>query len=118
VGPIAIRRELHRQRHRLTALAAVLVCAMAISAHHSGMAVSHGHDETGTGTAAVAEMCLAAFTAVGAAIVAVALGAWALGRWHPRPPMPPASPAFAIEAPLARARGGPELLLLLCVSRR
>ena len=118
MGPIAIRRELHRQRRRLAALGVVLICALAISVHHSGMAMSHGHDEMGMGVPAVAEMCLAAFTAVGAAIVFVALGAWGLGRWRPRPLLTPTSVPFAADAPLARARGGPGLLLLLCVSRR
>ncbi len=118
VGPIAIRRELHRQRRRLAALSAVLVCALAISAHHSGMAMSHGHDDMGMSVPAVAEMCLAAFTAVGAAVVLVALGAWALGRWRPRLLLAATSVAFTADAPPARARGGPGLLLLLCVSRR
>ncbi len=118
MGPIAIRREMHRQRRRLAALGAVLVCALAISVHHSGMAMSHGHDEGGMVTSAVAEMCMAAFTAVGAAIVAVALGAWAMGRWRPQLLLAPSSMLFAADAPLARARGGPGLLLLLCVSRR
>ena len=118
MGPIAIRRELHRQRRRLTALGAILVCALAISVHHNGMATSHGHGEMGVSVPAVAEMCLAAFTAVGAAIVLVALGAWALGRWRPRLFLAPTSVLLAADAPLAQARGGPELLRLLCVSRR
>ena len=96
----------------------MLVCAIAVFAHHGGVAMGHGHDEMGMGTAPVAEMCLAAFTAVGAVIVAVAFGAWALGRWRPRLLPATASLVFAADPPLARARGGPGLLLLLCVSRR
>lgn len=80
--------------------------------------MSHGHDEMGMTTAAVAEMCLAAFTAVGAAIVLITLGAWMLGRWRPRLLLAPSSLQFAVEAPCARTRAGPGLLLLLCVSRR
>lgn len=74
------------------------------------------HHESGMSTAV--EMCLAAFLAVGAAVVAVAVALIALGRW--RPPLTPTPSALALWAspPLPRARAGPALLLLLCVSRR
>lgn len=92
---------------------------MAIAVHHSGMAMSHGHDEMGmNGGGTTVEMCMAAFTAVGAAIVAVVLGAWALGRWRMPVRLPFAPVFFLAAAPPARARGGPGLLLLLCISRR
>lgn len=102
----------------MAAVAAVLVCALAISAHHSGLGMSHGDDGMGMGSGASLEMCLGVFTAVGAAVVAVAFGAWALGRWRLLVPLAPTSVVFAADAPSARARGGPKLLLLLCVSRR
>ena len=87
---------------------------MAVAAHHSGMGIGDGHHESGM--SAAVEMCLAAFTTVGAAVAAI-VGLIALRRW--RPPLQLAPPAlwFAPRAPVPRARAGPGLLLL-CVSRR
>ena len=116
MGPIALRRLLQRHRRRLASLAVVLVCATAVAAHHGGMAVGDAHHDTGMGAAV--EMCLAAFTAVGAAVVAVALGMIALGRWRPEAQLLPTAAWWGAQPPAPRARAGPSLLLLLCVSRR
>ena len=116
MGPIAIRRELHQHRRRLAAIFAVLVCSMAIAAHHSGMGMGDGHHESGM--SAAVEMCLAAFTAVGAAVVAIVVGLIGLGRWRPPLRLAPSALWFAAHAPSPRARAGPGLLTLLCVSRR
>jgi hypothetical protein len=114
MGPILLRRLLERHRGRLAALAAVLACATAIAVHHAGpMDGKHG----GMGMSASAQLCLAAFTAVGAAVVVVALGVIGLGRWRPPLRLAP-SAAWLGAPPLPRARAGPALLLLVCVSRR
>ncbi len=116
VGPVGLRQLLQRHRRRIAALTAALVCTTALAVHHSGLAVGDAHHDTGM--SAAVEMCLAAFTAVGAAVVAVALGLIALGRWRPPLRMTPAALTVATYCPLPRARPGPALLLLLCVSRR
>ena len=116
MGPIAIRRELHRHRRRLATVVAMVVCSTAIAAHHSGMAMADGHHDAGMGAAA--EMCLAAFTAVGAAVVAIVVGLIALGRWRPPLRIAPSALWLSAGPPLPRARAGPGLLLVLCVSRR
>lgn len=115
MSALSIRRQLRRQRRRLTVLATVLVLAAIIAAHHGGLAMS-AHDDMGM--SAVAEMCLGVFTAVGAALVAVGFAILALGRWRPALHVLPAVTPPARPAPVARARHGPGLLSLLCVSRR
>ena len=117
MGPIAVRRHLrrHRRRNGLAALA-VLVCAAAIALHHTDLGAEQPHHDTGM--SAAVEMCLAAFTAVGAAVAAVAVGLIALGRWRPPLVLQAAGLWFAVRSPVPRARAGPGLLLLLCVSRR
>ena len=116
MGPIAIRRRLRRDRRRLGAIVAVVVCAGAIAAHHSGIALGGGHHEMDM--SAAAGTCLAAFTAVGAAVVAVVIGLIALGRRHPPLRLTATSGRLARRPPRARARASPDLPLLLCVSRR
>lgn len=115
MSALSIRRQLRRHRRRLTAVAAVLALAAVISAHHSGLPVTAHHD---MGMSVVAEMCLGVFTAVGAALAAVGFAVLALGRWRPVPIVLPTVALPARPAPLARARHGPQLLSLLCVSRR
>jgi len=116
VSPIALRTQMRRWRDHAAALGLVLALVGVVAVHHAAPVMSNMHH--GSDMVAMAEMCLGVFTAVGAAVVAVALGLLALKRWrrailscsrgvleHPRAPQP-------------RTRAGPALLLLLCVSRR
>jgi hypothetical protein len=114
VSTLSIRRRLCRQRRRLTVMATVVALAAAIMMHHSGLAID-AHD---MGIGAVAEMCLGVFTAVGVAAAAVGLAILALGRWRPALITLPAGALPARPMPQTRSRHGPELLSLLCVSRR
>lgn len=98
------------------AILAVLACSTAIAAHHSGTGLGETHHEMAMSSAV--EMCLAAFTAVGAAVVAIVVGLIALGRRRPPPRLTPSALSLSDRPPLPRARAGPDLLLLLCVSRR
>ena len=117
MGPIAVRRHLrrHRRWNRVAALA-VLVCVAAIALHHTDVAADQPHHDTGM--SAAIEMCLAAFTAVGAAVVAFVVGLIALGRWRPPLVLEPGGLSLAVRSPVPPARAGPGLLLLLCVDRR
>ena len=117
MAPIAVRRHLRRHR-RLNGLAAltVLACAAAIALHHTDLAADQPHHDTGM--SAAVEMCLAAFTAVGAAVAAVVVGLIALGRWRPPLVLGATGLGFAVRPPVPRARAGPGLLLLLSVDRR
>lgn len=94
----------------------VVLFSATVAMHHTDLSAADSpHD---TGMSAVAEMCLAAFTAVGAAAIAVVVGFVALGRWRPPLLLGAASVLLAPRVSPARARAGPPLLLLLCVSRR
>lgn len=95
-------------------MAVVIVLGIAIGLHHSGMAIGGMDDDHGM--SAAIEMCLGMMTAVGAAVVAFALGVLALGRWRPTPTLTPVG--LRARPPVPRARAGPVLLCLLCVSRR
>lgn len=116
MGPIGVRRTLRRHRRRFAVLIAMLVCAAAIAVHHSDLASGDAHD--GMPMSAAVEMCLGAFTAVGAAVLAVALGSISLGRWRLTRSFMPATASWLAPSPLPRARAGPALLLLLCVNQR
>jgi hypothetical protein len=107
---------LQRYRRHLMASVAVLVCAAAITVHHSGLTTSEAHG--GMDMGAAVEMCLAAFTAVGAAVLAVALGLISLGRWRPTRSLQLTAALWLAPSPMPRARAGPALLLLLCVNQR
>jgi hypothetical protein len=96
-------------------LLAVVVVAGAITAHHSGMPMDMHHDP---GMSSVVEMCLGVFTAVGAALLAVGVAVLALGRWRPVRMLRAPSMRRAAMAPIARARHGPFVVCVLCVSRR
>lgn len=115
MSPIAIRELLRPGRHQLALVAAVLALGAAIAAHHSTLPVGDVHHAIDAG--AVADMCLGVLAAVGAAVVAAALGAIAMGRWRPSFVLAPVMrPAGRIPEP--RGRDGPALLRLLCVCRR
>ena len=98
------------------AVAAVLLAGTLLGFHHTDVAAGQPHP--GMDMGAVAEMCVAALTAAGAAVLVVAVGLIALGRWRPPLLMRADGARHAVRAPLSRARAGPGLLLLLCVDRR
>lgn len=116
MSPMRIRRQLVSRRRQLTVVVALLLTSASIAAHHSGMATGDADHEMGMGAAI--EMCLGAFTAVGTAVVAVALGLIALGRWRPPACVMPTGVSLIARPPLPRARAGPSLRLQLCVDRR
>ena len=70
------------------------------------------------GMSSVIEMCLGVLTAAGGALAALAFAVFALGRRRPVPAMLATATLPARPVPPARARHGPGLLSLLCVSRR
>ena len=100
------------------AVAAVLLAGTLLSFHHTDVVAGQPHPGMDMDMGAVAEMCVAALTAVGAAVLVVAVGLIALGRWRPPVLMRADGTRHAVRAPLPRARAGPGLLLLLCVDRR
>lgn len=114
--PIAIRRACQRHRRHAAVLAVVTVCAAAIAVHHMGVTSTDAHHDMGLHD--TVELCLAAMTAVGAAVIAVALALIALGRWRPPLRVVAAAPSPIACGPHPSARAGPALLLLLSVSRR
>ena len=94
-------------------LAWVVALACAITAHHSGMALSGKHHGMDGGS--VVELCLGVFTAVGAAVAAIALGSIALAARRVAVRLRPAVAVLPGPPPLPRARADP---LVLCVIRR
>lgn len=110
---MTIRRAVQRRRRGLVCafVTVVVVCGLAV--HHSELASGAMHHE---GMATVVEACLGAFTAVGAAVVAVAIGLLAF-RW----PRTTACGAPSSIAPhrsrRAGIRAGPAHLRLLSVLR-
>lgn len=85
-----------------------------IAAHHSPVLIGDAHHPMGAGV--IVELCLGVFAAVGAAVLAVALGVIALGRWRSAVVLAPAM-LPGVRVPEARGRDGPALLRLLCVCR-
>lgn len=114
VSPIAIRRLLRRRRHDLALVAAIVALSAAIAVHHSGMSIGDMDHDMGVG--ALVQMCLGVVVAIGAAVVAVALGIVELGRWRTPLVFAPATRSAA-RGPAPRTRDGPGLLRLLCVRR-
>jgi len=92
----------------------VLVVVTAIALHHSETAFGATHDDHGMGGAI--EMCLGVITAVGTAVVLFTLAVLTLGHWPQAPTLMAAG--FHARPPVPRARAGPLLRCLLCVSRR
>jgi len=107
---------MRRFRRHGTGLLVVFAIASAIAVHHSGLAMGDMHHDMGLGVAM--ELCLGVFVAVGAAVVAVAIALVAIGRWRPLTDLRAVGLSFAIARPQPRARAGPALLSLLCISRR
>lgn len=92
----------------------IMALGAVIALHHSTLSMDDMHH--GIDGGAVTEMCLGVFAAVGAAVLAVAFGIVALGRWRPALAFSPATLAV-VRAPAPRGRDGPALLRLLCVCR-
>jgi peptidoglycan/LPS O-acetylase OafA/YrhL len=116
VSPLAIRRFARRCRRRGVALLAVAAVGSAIAAHHSGVSMADMHHD-GIANAAM-ELCLGVFVAIGTAVAAVGIALLPLGRRRPPPELRAAGLSGARSRPEPRARPGPALLSLLCVSRR
>ena len=93
----------------------MLVLSGAVAVHHSPVS-GEAHD--GSQVAAAAELCLAVFTAVSAAVLAVAVGLIALRRRRPTGLHAARSVLSSIRPPEPWPRAGPALLVLFCVSRR
>ena len=110
VSPLAIRRLLRRRRRQLALVGAIMALGAVIAVHHSTLPMDDMHH--GMNDATVAELCLGVF----AAVVAIALGIVALGRWRTVLSLAPATLA-TVRAPAPRGRDGPALLRLLCVCR-
>ncbi len=113
MSPIALRARVRRWRRHAAAIALMLTILCAVAMHHAGPAMGEQHH--GADLAAVAQMCLGMFTAVGAAVLAVALGLLVLGRW--RPALLANGMPSPIRSPAPRVRAGPAMLVLLCVRR-
>ena len=101
-------------RRHLAGLAVVLAIAGAVTLHHSGLAHADPHHG---GLTAVAELCLTALIAVGAAVVAGGMSWIALRPWRPATAPVPAARSIMAAAPQPRARAGPPLVLLFCSLR-
>ena len=116
MSPLAVRDLCRRITRHRSAAAIVLAIGIALTIHHSTPA--GGHIQHDGGFAPAVEMCLGAFVAVGTAVAAIALGFIALGQWRPSARLAPSALWSALPAPEPRARAGPALLSVLCVSRR
>lgn len=117
VSPMAIRRSIRRLGRRSAGLLALLMVVGMVQLHHSDIAMGDMHHDGGINPV-VMTICIGMLSAVGAAVVAIAVGLLDLGRW----PIVRRTRLFSglcDRAPRwARARAGPPPLLLLCVSRR
>ena len=115
VSPIALRARARRCRRHAAALALMLALVGAVAVHHAAPAFDD--PQHGPGLPAAAEMCLGVFTAAVAFVVA--LGIIAVDRFAPAMSLTPSGPLLrAARPPELRARAGPGLRSLLCISRR
>jgi hypothetical protein len=115
MSPLAIRRSTRRLRRHAAGLLLVLALGGAIAAHHSGMGMGDMHHGS---MGAVVELCVGTFTAIGAAVAAVAMGLLALGRWPTPLILIPGGVLMSAPPAPYPARAGPPPLSLLCVWRR
>jgi len=116
VSAISLRRRIARGRRHISVLMAVLALGAAVAVHHDGVAM--GDMGSHQGMSLALEICLGVMTAVGTALAAVTFGVLALARPQQRWFRIPAAPVVRARPPVPRARAGPPLLCLLCVSRR
>ena len=114
---MTIRRGMRRFGRRSVGLLALLTVVGAVQLHHSDLSMGEMHHDGGMNPI-VMTVCIGMLTAVGAAVVAVAIGVLALGRWPLLRRSPLHSVAGGRISLLCRARAGPPPLLLICVSRR
>lgn len=114
MSPLALRRITRRLRGRGIALLAVCAIGGAVAAHHSDLAMTH-HDG---GMSAAMELCLGVFVAVGTAAAAMVVAFMGTAARRPPAGLPAVGLSVAVAAPEPRARAGPALLSLLCISRR
>lgn len=105
---------IHRHRRRLTGITVSVLIAGGLAWHHSDVSMAAMHHED---AAPAIEMCLGAFTAVGAVIVAVTMGLVLLGarRGRATPSLPLVRCPAGRHRPTIRA--GPAPLLRCCVLR-
>ena len=96
-------------------MAALLFLGGLTAAHHGGPLMDVPHD---VGMSAAIEMCLAVFTAVGAAVIALGCTGLATGRRRATLKLLGSGPLTITPVPVARARHGPAAVSVLCVSRR
>jgi hypothetical protein len=109
MGPIAIRQWLRRSRRRLPVIVALIALGGMVSVHHTGPAMA-GMDH---GIGAEVAMCLAVATAVGAAVVAVAIGVVPWRRPGMTIDLALAAWGIPVSPPPWRARAGPVALQVL-----
>lgn len=101
----------------MAGLLALLMIIGTVQLHHADVSMA-GMPHDGTMSPIVMAICVGMLTAVGAAVLAIALGVVPLGRW-PRSRRSRSLSTVCDPVPVwARARAGPPPLLLLCVSRR
>ena len=117
VTAIRIRQRLRRLRGRSPGIAVVLVLAAVVFMHH-GSAMDETGQHDGMGAALVMQVCVAAMVALGASVVAVAIGLIPLRRWRPVDRRLPRPRFIACDIARAQARAGPANLFRICVLRR
>lgn len=107
---------MRRWRHHAALLALLCALVAIVGLHHAAPAIGDAHHDTDMG--AVAELCLAVLTTVGAAVGAAGLALIALGRWSPAVLLGPSRLPATARPAQPPTRAGPAVLVLLCVSRR
>jgi hypothetical protein len=111
VSALTIRRGLRRHRRHLALIAAIVTLAGLLAAHHGALLEMDHHGAIG----AVVELCLGVFTAVGVVLAAAGIGRVVLKRQRA---VLTVGAGGVLRVPVARARHGPAVVCVLCVSRR
>jgi hypothetical protein len=111
VSALTIRRGLRRHRRDLALIAAIVTLAGLVAAHHGALLEMDHHGAIG----AVVELCLGVFTAVGVVLATAGLALVVLKRERA---VLTAGAGAVLRVPVARARHGPAVVCVLCVSRR
>ena len=119
MSALALRRRLRRFARRRSAFFAVALVSASLVAHHGvGVGVAaHMHHDSELGS--VVEFCVAVLVAVGGtAVAAMALGGFRPVKWRLSTVVRLPLSLTVGRIPLPKARAGPPLLCLLCVSLR